>query len=159
MNCTRMDTGVETGELHLTHQGSCPNNCPLYFRGASKTTRLYITHCCTFSGAGTCHHRGWKPSVLQQDRLLRGSHFPCLLLSLLRQEEQFWWWFTKPWLVWVQKSLSLRSLCNTNIRKKHRYLHREFIKKMQIHLLSKLLLRSFQLWYGYRKHLCIFMTF
>lgn len=142
MNCRRMDTAVETGELHL----SCPNNCLLYFRGASKTARLYITHCCTFSRAGTCHQHGWKPSALQQDRSLRDRYFPCLPLSLSGQQKQCWGWNTKPWLVCTQKSLSLRCLCNTNIRKKHRYLQREFIKKMRIHLLSKLFILSFQLW-------------
>lgn len=73
-------------------------------------------------------------------------YFPCLPLSLFWQQEQCWGWNTKPWLVCTQKSLSPRCLCNTNIRKKHRYLQREFINKMQIHLLSKLLILSFQLW-------------
>lgn len=135
MRCKGMNTEVETGELQLP-------SCPLDFRGASKTTRLYITHCCTFSRAIASHKCGWKLSVPQQYRLLRGRYFPCLLLSLSGQ----WGWYTKPWLVWVQKSLSLRCLCNTNIRKKQRYLQREFIKKMQIHHLSKILILSFQLW-------------
>lgn len=137
---------METGELHLTCWGSCPSKCPLYFRVASETTSLYTTHSWTFSRAGTGHQCGWKPSALQQDRSLRGRYFPCLPLSLFGQEEQCWSWYTKPWIVWVQKSLSLRCLCNTNIRKKHGYFQRGFIKKMQIHLLNKLLILSFQLW-------------
>lgn len=50
MKFTRMDTGANAGELHLTCQGNCPNGCPLYFRRALNTARWYIKHCCTFSG-------------------------------------------------------------------------------------------------------------